>query len=160
KDVIPADERSGIGRQHIRLTPAGGGVDRLRKAYSAGLRLLLTLSGLVLLIACANIANLMLARGAATRSQIGVRLALGAPRQRLIRQTLVEGILLALTGGAAGVYVAYVGTNAIMLLAFRGAHDIPIDARPSLAVLGFALLLSLVTGLAFGVGPAWVASGV
>jgi predicted permease len=160
KDVIPADERSGIGRQHIGLTPAGGGVDRLRKAYSAGLRLLLTLSGLVLLIACANIANLMLARGAATRSEIGVRLALGAPRQRLIRQTLVESILLALAGGLAGVYVAYVGTHAIMLLAFRGAHDIPIDARPSLAVLGFALVLSLVTGIAFGVGPAWVASGV
>ena len=160
QDVIPAEERNEIGRQHIRLTPAGGGVDRLRETYSAGLHLLLTLSGLVLLIACANIANLMLARGAASRSEIGVRLALGAPRQRLIRQTLVESILLALAGGAAGVYLAYVGIHAILLLAFRGAHNIPVDARPSLAVLGFALVLSLVTGVAFGVGPAWVASGV
>jgi len=160
QDVIPADERSGIARQHIGLTPAGGGVDRLREAYSAGLRLLLTLSGLVLLIACANIANLLLARGAANRSEIGVRLALGAPRKRLIRQTLVESILLALAAGAAGVYVAYVATHAILLLAFRGAHDIPVDARPSLAVLGFALVLSLATGIAFGVGPAWMTSGV
>jgi predicted permease len=160
QDVIPAEERNRIGSQHIRLTAAGGGVDRLRETYSAGLRLLLTLSGLVLLIACANIANLMLARGAASRSETGVRLALGAPRQRLIRQTLVESILLALAGGAAGVYMAYVGTHAILLLAFRGAHNIPIDARPSLAVLGSALVLSVVTGVAFGVGPAWVASGV
>jgi predicted permease len=123
-----------------------------------GLRLLVTLSALLLLIACANITNLLLARGSANRSQTSVRLALGAPRSRLIRQMLTESVLLALAGGAAGLYLAYAGTHAILLLAFRGAHYIPIDARPPVPALGFALLLSLATGIVFGIAPAWMAS--
>jgi predicted permease len=158
REVIPERDWKDISRQHIRLTSAAGGVGQMQAAYAAGLRLLITLSGLVLLIACANIANLLLARGSANRSQTAVRLALGAPRQRLIRQMLTESVLLALAGGAAGLYVAYAGTHAILLLAFRGAHYIPIDARPSLPVLGFALLLSLATGIGFGIAPAWMAS--
>src|SRR6266480_345307 len=147
-----------IARQHIRLTPAGRGVERMQTNYAMGLRLLVTLAALLLLIACANIANLLLARGAANRSQAAVRLALGAPRHRLIRQMLTESALLALAGGAVGIYVAYAGTRAILLLAFRGANYVPIDARPSLPVLGFAVLLSLVTGIVFGIAPAWTAS--
>jgi macrolide transport system ATP-binding/permease protein len=158
REVIPERDWKDISRQHIRLTSAAGGVGQMQAAYAAGLRLLITLSGLVLLIACANIANLLLARGSANRSQTAVRLALGAPRQRLIRQMLTESVLLALAGGAAGLYVAYAGTHAILLLAFRGAHYIPIDARPSFSVLGFALLLSLATGIGFGIAPAWMAS--
>jgi macrolide transport system ATP-binding/permease protein len=158
REVIPERDWKDISRQHIRLTPAAGGVGQMQAAYAAGLRLLITLSGLVLLIACANIANLLLARGSANRSQTAVRLALGAPRQRLIRQMLTESVLLALAGGTAGLYVAYAGTHAILLLAFRGAHYIPIDARPSWPVLGFALLLSLATGMVFGIAPAWMAS--
>jgi predicted permease len=150
--------RQEIARQHIHLTPAGGGVEQMQTDYAAGLRLLETLSGLVLLIACANIATLLLARGASSRVQTAVRLALGAPRGRLIRQVLTESVLLAVAGGAAGLYVAYAGTHAILLLAFRGAHYLPISARPSLPVLAFAFLLSLVTGIAFGVAPAWIGS--
>jgi predicted permease len=158
REVIPERDWKDISQQHIRLRSAPGGVGQMQTAYAAGLRLLITLSALVLLIACANIANLLLARGSANRSQTAVRLALGAPRDRLIRQMLTESVVLALAGGAAGLYVAYVGTHAILLLAFRGAHYIPIDARPSVPVLGFALLLSLATGIVFGIAPAWMAS--
>jgi predicted permease len=157
-EVIPEHDRGDIAKQHVRLTPAPGGVDKVQTDYSIGLRLLVTLSGLVLLIACANIANLFLARGSANRSQTAVRLALGAPRIRLIRQMLTESVLLALAGGAAGLYLAYVGAHAILLLAFRGARYVPIDTHPSVPVLGFALLLSLATGIAFGIAPAWMAS--
>src|SRR5216110_487270 len=158
REVIPNRDWKDIARQHIRLTPAGRGVERMQTNYAMGLRLLVTLAALLLLIACANIANLLLARGAANRSQAAVRLALGAPRHRLIRQMLTESALLALAGGAVGIYVAYAGTRAILLLAFRGANYVPIDARPSLPVLGFAVLLSLVTGIVFGIAPAWTAS--
>ena len=158
RELIPERDRKDIARQHIRLTPAVHGVEKLQTDYETGLQLLVTLSALLLLIACANIANLLLARGAANRSQIAVRLALGAPRSRLIRQMLTESVLLALVGGAAGLYVAYTGTQAVLLLAFRGANYIPIDARPSLLVLGFGVLLSLITGIVFGILPAWIAS--
>jgi len=158
REVIPNRDWKDIARQHIRLTPAGRGVERMQTNYAIGLRLLVTLAALLLLIACANIANLLLARGSATRSQAAVRLALGAPRHRLIRQMLTESALLAVAGGAVGLYVAYAGTRAILLLAFRGANYVPIDARPSLPVLGFAVLLSLVTGIVFGIAPAWTAS--
>ena len=150
--------RQEIARQHVHLTSASGGVNKMQEDYATGLRLLMTLSGLVLLIACANIANLLLARGVANRLQTAVRLALGAPRRRLIRQMLTESVLLASAGGAAGLYVAYAGTHAILLLAFHGSHYVPISARPSLPVLGFALVLSLVTGIVFGVAPAWMTS--
>src|SRR6266446_6541290 len=158
REVIPERDWKDIARQRIRLTPGGRGVEQMQTDYAIGLHLLVTLSALLLLIACANIANLLLARGAANRSQTAVRLALGAPRKRLIRQMLTESVLLALAGGAAGLYVAYAGTHAILLLAFRGAQHIPIDAQPSVPVLGFALLLSLATGIVFGIAPAWMAS--
>jgi predicted permease len=157
-EVIPDRDRGDIPLQHIRLKPAGHGVDQMQTDYAVGLRLLTVLSGLVLLIACANVANLLLARGVANRLQTAVRMALGAPRRRLIRQMLIESILLGLAGGAAGIYVAYAGTQAILLLAFHGAHYVPISAKPSLAVLGFAVILSVVTGIVFGVAPAWITS--
>ncbi len=150
--------RAEIPKQYIRLTRAGDGVATMRSDYAAGLRLLMAISGLVLLIACANIANLLLACGATRRQETAVRVALGAPRWRLVRQMLVESVLLAGAGGVAGLYVAYAGTRTILLLAFRGAHFVPINPDPSLPVLGFAFLLSLVTGVIFGVAPAWVSS--
>jgi predicted permease len=156
-DLLPR-ERSELSKQHIVVVPAGGGVKNLELETKAGLRLLMVISGLVLLIACANIANLLLARGAAARAETAVRVALGAPRARLIRQIITESVLLAVLGGAAGIYVAYAGTRAILLLAFRGSHFVPIAATPSLTVLGFAFLLSLVTGIIFGAAPAWITS--
>ena len=132
----------------------------MQNQYQAGLRLLMTIAGLVLLIACANIANLLLARGAAARSVNAIRVALGAPRRRLIRQILTRKRLAGGLGGLAGLLVAFAGTRAILLLAFRGAHYVPISPTPSLPVLGFAFLLSLVTGIVFGVAPAWITSHV
>ena len=156
---LTAQNRSELGKQHIVLAPAGGGVARRLQTDSAtGLRLLMAISGLVLLIACANIANLMLARGAARRTETAIRTALGAPRRRLIRQMLTESILLAVLGGAAGLLVAWSGARAILQIAFRGASYVPISPNPSLPVLGFAFAVSLVTGIIFGVAPAWVAS--
>jgi predicted permease len=113
---------------------------------------------LVLLIACANIANLLLARGAARRAQTSVRLALGATRSRLVRQSLTESLVLSAIGGLFGLGVAFLGVKLVVMLAFRKAHYVPIDAAPSLPVLGFAFLLSLLTGVLFGTAPAWLAT--
>jgi predicted permease len=155
---LTAYDRARIPKQQILVVPAGGGIQDLQSETASGLRLLMAIAGLVLLIACANIANLLLARGAAARAHTAVRVALGAPRRRLIRQVLTESVLLAVLGGAAGVYVAYAGSHAILSMAFRGAGYVPISASPSWPVLGFAFLLSLATGIIFGVAPAWVTS--
>ena len=150
--------RSEIPKQHVTLSPAGGGVARLRAAYAEGLRLLAGASGLVLLIACANVANLLLAQGTAQRTQTVLRVALGAPRSRLVRLALTEGLMLGLLGGVAGLAVAYAVARVILSLAFRGAHYVPIEAAPSLPVLGFAALLSLLTSIVFATAPAWIGS--
>ncbi|MGO8785888.1 MAG: ADOP family duplicated permease [Terriglobia bacterium] len=149
-------DRSNVNKQRIVVARAGGGVANMQRETAEGLRLLMIISGLVLLIACANIANLLLARGAGKRSETAIRMALGAPRARLIRQIITESLLLAVLGGLAGLVVAFLGTRTILLLAFRGARYVPISATPSLVVLAFAFLVSLVTGLVFGVAPAWM----
>jgi predicted permease len=147
-----------LARQHIHLTPAGSGVTTFRSATSRSLLLLTLVSGIVLLIACANIASLLLARGTANRQQIAIRVALGAGRSRLIKQTVTDGMLLALIGGTAGLAVAFAGARAILLLAFRNALYVPIDPRPSLPILAFTLLLSLLTGVIFSIAPCWMTS--
>jgi predicted permease len=144
--------------QHIQIVPGGSGVATMKADYGDSLRILLTVCCLVLLIACANIANLLLARGAARRAQTSVRLALGASRRRLIRQSFTESVVLSVLGGIAGVAVAYLGVKLIVALAFHGASFVPIDAKPSLPVLAFAFGLSLFTGMLFGTAPAWFAS--
>ena len=151
-------ERAEISQQRIILTPAGAGVSELRDQYQNGLRLLTVLAGLVLLIACANLSNLLLAKSSASRVQMAARIALGATRVRLMRQMLTESMLLAVLGGAAGVGVAFLATRMLLLLAFRGAQYVPITATPSLTVLAFAFVLSLLTGVLFGVAPAWISS--
>jgi predicted permease len=155
---LSPEDRQQISKVRVFITPAGGGVTRLRNANADGLRLLMVISALVLLIACANVANLLLARGTTNRLQTALRVALGATRGRLIRQMLVEGLVLSTIGGIAGVVLAYGGTRAILRLAFQGAQYVPIDSNPSLAVLAFAFLLALVTGVIFSIGPAWISS--
>ncbi|MBT9331217.1 ABC transporter permease [Paracidobacterium acidisoli] len=147
-----------LPKQHIILGPGGAGITHMRRSFRSGLMLLVGASALVLLIACANLANLLLARSTARRQQAALQLALGASRKRLVRGTLAESILLSLIGGAAGLVLAYVGTKAILLVIFRGATTVPIDPSPSLAVLAFAFLLSLITGVLFGVAPALISS--
>jgi predicted permease len=149
---------SEIPKQHVVLAPAGAGVQNLQQEVGSGLRLLMTISGLVLLVACANIANLMLARAATRRSEISVRVALGAARTRLIRQMLTESIVLGCAGGFVGLLLAFSGTQMILALAFPGDKNLAIDTHPSLIVLGFAFILSLLTGIIFGLVPAWITS--
>ena len=146
-----------VARQMLHFSHGGNGVQMMRDQYKDGLHLLMWVSGFVLLIACANLANLMLVRAANRRQQTSVRSALGAPRMTLIRQTLTESIVLAVLGGIAGIVVAFAGTRVILYLAFQN-DPVPIPASPSLPVLGFALAVSLLTGVLFGVGPAWLSS--
>ena len=149
-------------QQTLHLVPGGAGVADMREQYQEGLRLLLIAAGCVLLVACANLANLMLARGLKERAQISVRIALGAGRGRLIRKVLVESLLLAMIGGVLGIGVAYAGTELILRLAFNAyvgsKNYIPIDATPSWPVLLFALAVAVLTGVAFGIAPAWITS--
>ena len=140
------------------LTPGGAGIQALREQYESNLRLLMIVSGLVLLIACANIANLLLVRGMRRKVELSLRTALGAARGRIIRQLLTESVVLASLGGIAGLAVAYAGAQMLLTLAFPGAQGMPIHATPSLAVLGFAFGVSLLTGVLFGVAPAWIAA--
>lgn len=152
-------QREAFPKQKLYLTPGGAGVTQMRQQYQDGLRLLLIAAGCVLLIACSNLANLLLVRGLARKQQISVRMALGASRLRMVRKALVESLLLALLGGAAGLAVAWAGTSMILRLAFSGPNTwVPIAAAPSLPVLLFALAISVVTGIAFGVAPAWLTS--
>jgi predicted permease len=159
---FPADWMSGIKaglpKQFVKVVPAGNGIGLMKEDYGNNLRILLAVCALVLLIACANIANLLLARGTARSAQTSVRLALGASRTRLIRQSLTESLVLSVFGGLAGLIIAYLGVKLLVALTFHSAKYVPIDATPSLPVLGFAFALSLLTGALFGTAPAWLAT--
>ena len=147
-------------KQTLHLTPGGAGVAAMRDQYQDGLKLLLVAAGCVLLVACGNLANLMLARGLRDRAQTSVRVALGASRQRLVRKALVESSLLAVIGGVLGIGVAYAGTRLILHLAFQISPNnyVPVDATPSWPVLLFTLAMSALTGVIFGIVPAWITS--
>jgi predicted permease len=147
-----------IPKQHVVLAGGGGGIQNLQQEAGDGLRLLTWISALVLLVACANIANLLLARGAARRAETSIRTALGAARTALIGQALTESVLLSLAGGLIGIGIAYLGAHMILNLAFPEATQMPIQASPSPVILGFAFLLSLITGVIFGIVPAWISS--
>lgn len=147
-----------IPKQHVVLAPAGGGIQKLQQQTGTGLRMLMLLSGVVLLIACANIANLLLARSMAQRTEIAVRISLGAARRRIVRQIVTESLLLSAAGGAFGVAIAFLASRSILALAFPLSQNMPVSARPSWAVLLFAFLVSLLTGLLFAAVPAWVSS--
>jgi predicted permease len=147
-----------LPKQNLQVIAAGNGVEEMREDYGRSLQILLAVCGLVLLIACANVANLLIARGMARRTETSIRMALGASRTRLISQSLAESVLLAIGGGMAGLFVAYAAEKMLVALAFHHATYLPFSTTPSVPVLAFACGLSLVTGVIFGVAPAWLAT--
>ena len=148
-----------IPRQHVVLAAAGGGIQKIQQQTGTGLRMLMFLSSVVLLIACANIANLMLARSMAQRAEIAVRIGLGATRRRIIQQIVTESLILSTIGGGIGLGVAFLGSRAMLALAFPLSSGMSVLARPSHIELAFAFGVSILTGLLFAATPAWVASG-
>ncbi|HKT47000.1 MAG TPA: ABC transporter permease [Candidatus Acidoferrales bacterium] len=147
-----------LPRQVLNVVPAGAGVAVMKEQYGRSLQILLAVCGLVLLIACANVANLLLARGVARRGQTAVRLALGASRRQIIGQALTESVLLAIGGGMIGLVVAVSAARLLLSLAFHSAKFLPISVMPSTLVLGFSFGLALLTGIIFGAAPAWFAT--
>jgi macrolide transport system ATP-binding/permease protein len=147
-----------LAKAHVVLTPGGAGVAKMQHDAASSLYLLTGLSGLVLLIACANIANLMLVRGLARSAEISIRMALGAARKRVVGQMMTESLTLAVLGGLAGLALAYAGTHTLLELMFPDSPTLSIHTAPSLPVLSFAFGLSLLTGLVFGIVPAWITS--
>jgi predicted permease len=154
---MPEIERT-LQKQTIAVVPAGAGVGVMKEQYGQSLRILLAVCGLVLLISCANVANLLLARAAARRGQTAVRLAVGASRSQIVAQALVESVLLAVAGGATGLLIANGAARLLLSLAFTNTRFLPISTSPSPIVLGFAFALALVTGMVFGAAPAWFAT--
>lgn len=147
-----------LPKQVLNVIPAGAGVAVMKEEYGRSLKILLSVCGLVLLIACSNVANLLLARGVTRRAQTAVRMAVGATPRQIVSQALLESILLAIGGAMVGLVVAVAAARLLLALAFHSAHFLPISAAPSFAVLGFAFGLALVTGIIFGAAPAWLAT--
>ncbi|MGA7524317.1 MAG: ABC transporter permease [Acidobacteriaceae bacterium] len=156
---MTAPEKAVWQKQTLRLTPGGAGVSLMGADSREALQLLLAAAVCVLLLSCANLAHLLLARGLRNRQQTAVHVALGSPRGRLVRRALVESLVLAAMGGAAGVGVAWAGARLILHLAYRHSAQsnwLPVHASPSLPVLLFALGVSAATGMIFGMAPAWM----
>ena len=155
-----ARELGEVGRMRVELTPAATGISQLRNMYASSLRVMMVVVGIVLLIACANVANLLLARGAARQREMAVRFAVGSGRARVVRQLLTESLLLSLGGGALGVLFAMWGSHILLLLVQRGPDPVPLNVDTNLRVLAFTLVVSAATGLLFGIAPAFRASSV
>ncbi|MEO8736081.1 MAG: ABC transporter permease, partial [Edaphobacter sp.] len=158
KSFSTAHDKPLLAKSHVVLTDGGAGIQVMQNGYASNLKLLMWISGLVLLIACANIANLLLVRGMGRKAEMSIRTALGARRGRIIRQLLTESVVLAVLSGIVALALSYLGTRMLLALAFPGAEHVPIHASPSWEVLWFALGVSLLTGVLFGVAPAWIAA--
>jgi predicted permease len=158
---MSASDRAKFPQQTLFLVPGGAGISSMRERYARWLQILMAVTGFVLLIVCANVANLMLVRGMERRRQTSLSMALGARASRIIRQDLTESVVLSLLGGAAGLGVAFAGTRLLLHFAFpstNGMASVPIDASPSLPVLLFAFGVSAIAGAGFGIAPAWIAT--
>ena len=142
----------------LLVESAATGYSSLRNDFSTGLIVLMCMVGLVLLIACANVANLLIARAFMRQKELAVRLSLGASRGRLVRQMLVESLVLSIAGGIVGVALAVVLTRALLALVPTSGQPLSISARPDVRILGFAIVLAFVTGIIFGLIPAIRAS--
>jgi predicted permease len=145
------DSRQAIQNSFVSLASGARGLSGLRTFYSQALRMLMVIVALVLLIACANVGNLLLSRAAARQAEISLRQALGASRGRLMRQLLTESLLLAFIGGVFGILLAQWGVS---LLVTRVAATTPLDVKPDASILLFTLAISLVSGVVFGIAPA------
>ena len=144
----------------LSLAPGGDGLDSLRQQYSKPLYVLMAMVGLILAIACANVANLLLARAAARRREVAVRLSLGASRARIVRQMLTESVLLSVTGGALGLGAAIAGIRFITWLLANGREQFTLRAEINWPVLGFTFALAATAGVLFGLVPALQATKV
>jgi predicted permease len=156
----PQKHLDDIAHASIQLTPGSRGISYLRYAFSVPLQILMTIVALVLLIACANIANMLLARGVARTREVAVRMALGASRRRIALQLLTESLLLAFMGAVAGVALAWKASVVLLRMATPGPNPVPLNLTPDLAVLGFTLGVAVATALLFGVLPAFRAAGL
>ena len=144
--------KQGIERTYIQLYDGAAGISALRLQYSRPLHVLLAVVAMVLLIACANVGNLLITRAVARRAEISIRLTLGANRGRLLRQLLIEGLLLAALGAGVGLLIGYWGTQGLVALTNLG--NSPMHPRMNPLVLTFTLGLTLFTGVFFGLAPA------
>jgi predicted permease len=149
-----------LAHASVQLTPGGRGVSYLRYAFSVPLQILMAIVALVLLIACANIANMLLARGVARSREFAVRMALGATRHRIVFQLFTESVLLAILGAVAGTTVAWKASVVLLNMAKPGPDPVPLSLTPDLTVLGFTLGIAVATALLFGMLPAFRATGV
>lgn len=149
-----------IEQARIELTPASRGLSELRKEFSLPLKILMVVVGVVLLIACANIANLLMARATARQQEFTVRVALGASPARIGRQLLTESLLLALLGGGAGILLGSWGSSALVSMVSTGPQALPINVEPDSRMLAFTFLVSVISAVVFGTAPAIRASRV
>jgi predicted permease len=153
----PAARKAMLGTK-LQLDSGGQGLAALRQQFSKPLWVIMAVVGLLLLVTCANVANLQLARANARQKEIAVRLVVGAGRLRLVRQLITESTLLAFAGGTLGLLFAFLGSRFLLALLSHGSSPIHLSVRPDGTVLAFTLLVSVITALLFGMIPAWRAA--
>ncbi len=157
---MSAEDRRRFMNQHLAVADGSRGASTLRGDFSKPLQILMAVVGLILLIACANVANLLLARSSARQKELAVRVAMGAGASRLVRQVLTESILLATIGAAFGLLLAHWADAALLRLVSGGSTPIPLDVHLDSSVLAFTLGVAVLTGILFGLAPAFRAARV